>query len=244
MTRDQRPGTRDLRRGVTLIEILLALIVMVLGIVGILALFPAALQQSKESMEETQAGITGESVAQALTNALRFAQWNGTTTTYDVVMTHDLKYGPTGVKYPFALPKLVNEDWVHHPGGTGVAANANYDPEQMPAFNLGDPVGDPWVYSAVETVRNTNDMSDPYRQFGFSFSVMKINTLQYLIGTQKPDNSGAYQEGDLEGLVKLYEFRINIFRMLSTDTGTGTSTGSGGPTKHLIATITHRVSVK
>ncbi len=244
MTTDQGRGTRDSQRGVTLIEILLALIVMVLGIVGILALFPAALQSSKESMEETQAGITGESVAQALTNSLRFAQWNSTTGTYDVVMTHDLKYGATGVKYPFSLPKLVNEDWVHHPGLAGVAANANYDPETLPAFNLGDPVGDPWVYSAVETVRNTNDMSEPYRQFGFSFSVMKINTLAYLINTPKPDGSGNYTEADLEGLAKLYEFRINIFRMLSTDTGTGTSSGNSGPTKHLIATITHRVSVK
>jgi type II secretory pathway pseudopilin PulG len=228
-------------RGVTLIEILLALIVMVLGIVGILALFPTALQLSKESVEETQAGITAESVAQALTNAIRFAQWNSASGTYDVTLTHDLKYGGTYVKYQFPLPKL-SDDWVHHPGLVPIAAGGAYDPESLPAFNL---AGDPWVYSAVETVRNTNDMSDPYKMFGFSFAVMKINTMAHLIGTPKP-GGGTYTEADLEPMVKLYEFRINVFRMITSVSGGGGTGGGGGATdtKKLLAFTTCRVSTK
>ena len=40
---------RNTEKGLTLVEILLALIVMVIGLAGILALFPVALQASKES---------------------------------------------------------------------------------------------------------------------------------------------------------------------------------------------------
>lgn len=234
------PGSSE--RGVTLLEILLALIVMVIGIVGILALFPAALQTAQESMEETQAGITAESVAQALTNAVRFAEYNATNSTHNVVLTHDLKYGTTTVKYPFTLPKLAGEDWVHHPGATPLAANATFDPETLTAFNL---AGDPWIYSAVETVRNTNDMSEPYKQFGFAFDVMKINTQAWKIGLPKP-GGGSYTESDLESEVKLYEFRIYVYRMYDAQAGgggTGTTTGTG-PNKKLIAMATHRVSVK
>ena len=57
---------RGAQRGMTLIEILIALIVMVLGVLGILALFPPALQMGSESMEETNAAILAESVAHAL----------------------------------------------------------------------------------------------------------------------------------------------------------------------------------
>ena len=46
MIRGRRPlmRKRNAERGMTLIEILIALIVMVLGVLGILALFPPAMQ--------------------------------------------------------------------------------------------------------------------------------------------------------------------------------------------------------
>ncbi|MBI2900646.1 MAG: hypothetical protein HYY17_10705 [Planctomycetes bacterium] len=253
---------RRFERGVTLIEILLALLVMVLGIVGILALFPAALQASKESVEETQAGITAESVAQALTNAVRFGTYDGTKARHRIVLTHDLKYTGTNsyVRYAFWLPKLAGEDWLHYPNGvadapssapadglttyigTGVAANTPYDPESLPAFNL---AGDPWIWSSVKTVRDTNDPSDPYTQFGFSFSVMKINTLAYMIGTAKP-GGGTWTEADLEPLVKMFEFRINVFRMITEVSGGGSGSQTATTVKKLIphSQVTLRVSVK
>ena len=48
---------RGAQKGMTLIEILIALLVMVLGVLGIMALFPPALQSASESMEETNAAI-------------------------------------------------------------------------------------------------------------------------------------------------------------------------------------------
>ena len=60
-------------RGMTLIEILIALIVMVLGVLGILALFPPSLEMAKESMEETNAAMLSESVAHSLMEAFSAA---------------------------------------------------------------------------------------------------------------------------------------------------------------------------
>ena len=45
---------RKRREGLTLIEILLSLIVLTLGVLGILSIFPVAMQMSKESVEATQ----------------------------------------------------------------------------------------------------------------------------------------------------------------------------------------------
>jgi Tfp pilus assembly protein PilV len=50
---------------------------MVLGVLGILALFPPALQSGTESMEETNASIIAESVAHGLTAALQSAEETG-----------------------------------------------------------------------------------------------------------------------------------------------------------------------
>ncbi len=248
-------------RGVTLVEILLALLVMVLGIIGILALFPLALQASKESVEETQAGITAESVAQALTNAVRFGTYDNAKGRYRIVLSHDLE-SPGGEKrqYAFWMPKFIGaggqaEDWFHYPGanpdppaadglktymGTPIGASTEYAPEALDAFSL---AGDPWIKDSVTTVRNTNDPSDPYDQFAFSFSVMKINTMAYLLTMQKP-GGGNYTEADLEGMCKLYEFRINCFRVLKSSSGGGTGTTTTTTEKRLIAQTTFRVTVR
>lgn len=227
-------GRRD--RGLTLIEILLALIIMVLGIVGILALFPPALQSGKEAMECTQAGITGQSVANGLTTAVRFGTYTAATGDWTCTLTHDMQNGASTL-YTFNLPKL-SDGWKHHPPGTAApGANVELDPELKLC-------GDGWLLATVADIQANSDPSDPLRQFAFSFDVKKINTLAYLIGTPKP-GGGTYTITDLEGLVKLFEFRIHVFRLANNAVGTGgTGTGSTTSTKKLVATITSRVSTK
>src|SRR6185503_5764380 len=97
--RSVRQKTRT--RGMTLIEILIALIVMVLGVLGILALFPPALQSGTESMEETNASIIAESVAHGLTSALQSAEEDKTSPTLKLraTLVHDLKAGPAKGRY-------------------------------------------------------------------------------------------------------------------------------------------------
>jgi len=224
-------------RGLTLIEILLALIIMVLGIVGILALFPPALQSGKEAMETTQAAISAQSVANALANGVRFANYSAATGDWTVTLTHDLNNSGTTSIYTFNLPKLTDA-WKHHPGNGTPSTNPEVDPE----FKL---AGDGWILAAVQEVQVKSDPTEPMKQFAFSFACKKINTLAYLIGTPKP-GGGNYTLADLEGIVKLFEFRIHVFRLASNAAGGG-GTGSGGGvtnTKKLIATVTSRVSTK
>src|SRR5262245_41553856 len=157
-------------RGLTLLEILLALIVMVIGIVGILALFPTALDSAKESMEYSQAAITGESVANALSVALRLATLEPASNTWTAVLSHDLQVGGSPDRiYRFTLPKLVEglsnsrdgTPWFHHPGMSQATDNA----EEQPAFVMGS---DPWTAAELEQVRKT-DPNDPLAQFAFAF---------------------------------------------------------------------------
>jgi type II secretory pathway pseudopilin PulG len=243
-------GPRRGRRGVTLIEILLALIVMVLGFCGILALFPPALQSSTESVEETNAAILGESVAHALTNAIRFAQYNTTTQAQEVTLTHDLKAGGTAVRYKFTLPKLVpaadpTQGWKHYPG---TVSPASPDPGGAPRsdgimenedrlFYLG---GDNWSAATVQAVHDTNDPTDAYRQFAFCFDVRKVNTLEYLLQQMNPQTNQNYTLDNLETLCKLYEFRIHVYRTA----GSPGATGSTPDVRKPIATVTKRIAAK
>ena len=93
-------------------------------------------------------------------------------------------------------------------------------------------------------MQDTNDASDPYRQFGFAFRVRKVNTLEYMIGQVMP-GGGTYAESDLDPLVKFFEFEIYVYRMVTTVTGGGgTSTSSGVDEKRLKARVSSRVSLK
>ena len=235
-------------RGLTLLEILLALIVMVIGIVGILALFPTALDSAKESMEYSQAAITGESVANALAVALRLATLDPASGTWTAVLSHDLEaQGSTPLKYTFTLPSLTVDGlsasregtpWFHHPGKTAPMNNVQ---DQL-AFVMGE---DPWTKAQLNEVRKT-DPNDPLSQFAFAFRVRKVHTLAWLEGKMKPDGK-PYELSDLDPISKLYEFEIIIYRLMG---GGGTEAPSSGQDagkrqpKRTIAVLTTRVSTK
>ena len=227
-------------RGLTLLEILLALIVLVIGIVGILALFPTALDSARESMEYSQAAITGESVANALAVALRLATLEPTSGVWTAVLSHDLGHSSrSDIKYTFTLPRLTVDGlsnsregtpWIHHPGPMAPSDT----PEDQDAFVMGV---DPWTAAQLDDVRKT-DPNDPLAQFAFSFRVRKVHTLAWLEGKLKPDGK-PYTLEDLDPISKLYEFQIFIFRLQGTP-------GQGGKKqpKRPIAVLTSRVSTK
>lgn len=64
-------GTVRSERGFTLIEILLALGVLVIGIVGIIVLFPVGIQHSKLAIHDTVSASIAESVKSGIVQALR-----------------------------------------------------------------------------------------------------------------------------------------------------------------------------
>lgn len=232
--------------GVTLIEILMAIIVMAIGLVGILALFPPALQSSKMSMEEAQAAIVAESIKHALTAACKNATWDPVLQVYKISLTHDLDDGGSNRnRLDFALPKIsALKQWSRYPGAVTPPPN-DQEPDKDPAFRM---YADSWIRANVEWVKGTGtfnrppgdwgDESDAYAQFQFSIDIRKVNTLSYV----------APPPTDLEKRTTLYEFRVHVFRG-KKDTvimgGEGTTVQmASAETKDLISTMTFQVSVK
>ncbi len=244
---------RRRREGLTLIEILLSLLVMVLGVLGILAVFPPSLQWSRMAIEETTAAIHAESIAHAFKNALQFGSYDVNSSEWTCVLAYDLKSRDMNkfVRYPFVLPKL-GEGWKHYPANNGdpdkgMPIAAAFDPETAMHFDL---CGDGWVFATMKNTHTLNDPTDPYWQFAFSFDVKKINSLEYLMKPQpqiNPSTGSAYTESDLDKLTKLYEIRVHLFRVATqlSSTGGGTGTGpSSSTSKKLITTVGYRASTK
>jgi type II secretory pathway pseudopilin PulG len=264
--------TRTADRGMTLIEILIALIVMVLGVLGIMALFPPALQSGTESMEETNASIVAESVAHALTAALQSAQQDAGSASVRLrcIMVHDLKFGPAATsgpgRYAFILPPLPGNpttdlNWYHYPssanpGGQGgnppVGDNGSkmtgngFTPEDDDRhFQLG---GDMLTINSVTSVHTMNDPTDPLTQFAFSFDIRKVDDMWYQRrnpGAIDPYKKMALKPEEYETMEKLYEVRIHILRIVyQGQAGGGTVTGNGQVSRRYIATFTKRISVR
>jgi type II secretory pathway pseudopilin PulG len=255
---------RNAERGMTLIEILIALIVMVLGVLGILALFPPALQSGTESMEATNAAIIAESVAHALVQGFNAVEEDKTSSTLRlrVTMSHDLKAGAANGRYTFVLPPLpanptTNPDWFHYPstssppgqGGTPATGDSGskmtggtWDPEGDDRhFQLG---GDQFIANAVKSVQDMNDPTDPLLQFGFSFDIRKVDDMWYQRrnpGAIDPFRNAVLKPEEYEAMAKLYEVRIHILRMSAQ----GSTAGGSGPVfRRYITTFTKRISVR
>jgi hypothetical protein len=236
MARRRREG------GLTLIEIMLSLLVMVLGLLGILAVFPVGLQSSSESVEETYGALLSESVGHAFKTAVLFGKYDKTTSEWTCVMVHDMKSMGTTVRFTFVLP-LLRDKWKHYPGGGAIdrGKTPDPDPEKDSHFDLG---GDQWTYATVDNVRKVNDPTDPWTQFAFSFVVKKINTLEYLLNPVpqvNPATGAVYTLNDLESMTKLYELRVRVFRVATQAAGGG---GSASTRKKLISEVTYRVGTK
>jgi hypothetical protein len=236
MARRRREG------GLTLIEIMLSLLVMVLGLLGILAVFPVGLQSSSESVEETYGAVLSESVGHAFKTAVLFGQYDTITSEWTCVMAHDMKSMGTTVRFTFVLPKLA-DNWKHYPGGGAIdkGKTPDPDPEKDSHFDLG---GDQWTYAIVQNVKTVNDPTDPWNQFAFSFVVKKINTLKYLIEPTpqpNPATGAAYTLSDLEPMTKLYELRVRVFRVATQAAGGG---GAASTRKKLISEVSYRVGTK
>lgn len=246
--------TRRTERGLTLIEILLAIIVMALGLVGIMALFPPALQTATESMEETQAAIIGESVAHALTTALANAVYDRGTKRYVAWLPHDLRAGGSRGRYEFVLPTGEpgadgKPKWYHYPGSASPPAKdqgkmitlAAYDAESDDCtFQL---AGDAWTAATVKNVQDNYDPSDALGQFAFSFNVTKVQTLEHL--RRPPPGETAPPEEELEAREKLYEFKIYVLRTAQMGSSGGTMVSGGGETvRWPICVLTKRIAVR
>lgn len=252
------------QKGMTLIEILIALIVMVLGVLGIMALFPPALQSASESMEETNAAILAESVAHSLAEAFSAAEEDKQSPKQMLrcTMSHDMKAGDkTRGRYTFILPPLpsnplTNQEWYHFPSSVmppGQGSPAPGDPGSKMVtmswdaeaddrhFQLG---GDQWTVDTVNSVHADNDPTDPLLQFAFSFDIRKVDDMWYQRknpGAIDPFRNAVLKPDDYENMEKLYEVQIHILRI--THQG-GANGAEGEASRRFITTVTKRLSVR
>lgn len=258
MRRHRRPD-----RGLTLIEILLSILVLVLGILGIMALFPTALQTSRVTIEQRHSVNIAESVKHSIGNAFRFRFGTGTGEVAasspgiedgKVIMTHDMNAG-SAFPFLFHPPTLtgtgIAPGWRRHPAaaaadaaiGTGpLATNPVPNPESAPQFFVS---ADAWLNASVSYIRSNNDPTEPYRQYAFTFDIAKVNTLQHLLGPPaqvNPSTGNPWTAAEVDPMIRLYECRIHVHRIKG---GGSVSTGVGnGVNKNLILTVTHRVALK
>jgi len=77
----RRRGGLVRRAGFTILEILIAIVVLSLGIVGIIALFPTAIESGNKTVEDSYAAAITQSVVDAITVGLRESRYNYRTTT-------------------------------------------------------------------------------------------------------------------------------------------------------------------
>jgi type II secretory pathway pseudopilin PulG len=88
-----RPFRRRLARaGFTILEILIAIVVLVLGITGIIALFPTAIESGNKTVEDSYAAAITQSVVDALTVGIRESRYptrQGATTFRYFIFNHD-----------------------------------------------------------------------------------------------------------------------------------------------------------
>ncbi len=64
------------RLGFSMTEVSLALLVIAVGLMAVIGLFPASLDQSKKAIDETYATFFAESVFASLKSAQMYVPWN------------------------------------------------------------------------------------------------------------------------------------------------------------------------
>lgn len=247
--------TNRWNRGLTLIEILLSILVLVLGILGIMALFPTALQASRATVEQRHAVNIAESVKSAISGGFRFQYPAGTGEVAagspgvedgKIILTHDMNAGDA---FPLLIsPPSLSAGWRRHPAaaaadkaaGTGpLADNPVPNPEIDPQFFVS---ADAWLNASVGYIRSNNDPTEPYRQYSFNFDIGKVNTLKQLLTQVNPATGANWTAAELDPLIRLYEVRIHVHRLKGGGSA-GNGIGNSMP-KNLVLTVTSRVTLK
>lgn len=171
--------------GFTLIEILLAMVILLVGIVGVLGIFPVAIRNVNDSVEDSTASNLAQSLSAAVTEAVRRPVGG------EVTLTHD---GLPGGRLTFKLPgTLMVPDSYPVPGG-------GTDPT-LEVYQLGT---DAAVASQVDHIRTNpagGDPTEPTRQYSFQFEVLRPKESEIVI-----DTAGAPTR------LPLYQFRFLIYR--------------------------------
>lgn len=178
--------------GFTLIEILIALVLLMVGIVGILSLFPVAIKNVSSSVEDSAASNLAQSLYSALTEAMRRPVAGV------VYLTHD---GLPGGQMNFPLPTTVGAPVMYPSPGSGTDST-------LQVYQLGT---DLRSIAQVNDIQKPaawsmgGDPSEPTRQYSFQFEVSKPPESVIVVDTAGTTTN-----------LPLYQFRFIIYRSYFT----------------------------
>lgn len=104
---------RRRRQGFTILEILIAIVVLVLGIMGIIALFPTAIESGNKTVEDSYAAAITQSVVDSITVGLRESRYQTSSSTATPGFSYTyFVFNHDGVIDPAPIPAEV-EDYTH-----------------------------------------------------------------------------------------------------------------------------------
>lgn len=219
-------------KGLTLIEILIAIIVLMVGLVGVLALFPTGIKSTKETAEDSNTAVLADSVSQALQAAMRMPSVDtiqGIETT-KVRMSHDglplykdsaIGGGSQECVYTFRLPEYQNSP---PPKPRIYAHPDSAEPKSVPSGNQFPTIGElltnethepKWAFrlgnspSLSKTFREViggQDSTDPYNQYAYAFTIMRLDDLE-------PNAIDPNTKINKRLAKSFYEFKIYIYRL-------------------------------
>ena len=197
------------RNGLTLIEILMAVIILTVGLIIVLALFPTGIKSAKVSIEDTYSAYLADSFVQALSRAMRSATPEDWTNKKSgrVTMVHDGLSSQDTYSFDLPLPndpspptpKYYLHPCAHnqsHPMGDAVVPPIQSF-EQI--FQLANSKN---FTVLLDDVKSGPDPTDPSAQYGFAFIVRRVD-----------DVRPAQETGPDYRPKAFFEFRIYIFRV-------------------------------
>ena len=196
------------KSGFTLIEILIAIIILTIGIISILAIFPPSIKSASSSIDDTVAAKIAESVSDALNIAMRSATAENGTSPARVIIVHDGLNDDLNNKdgsYEFALPLPKdpppdNQRFFAHPAISIEQLDGDKQRRKpVGAFQLGNTEV---MKKIIDDVIKGPDPSDSYNQYGFTFTIKRID-----------DERSAGETGSQFTPNPLFQFAIAVYRL-------------------------------
>ena len=172
--------------GFTLIEILIALVVLMIGICGVLSLFPVAIKNVSDSVEDSTASNLAQSLFSSMTEAMRRP------VTGIVTVTHD---GFPAGRLDFPLPISVMAPVTYPSPGSGTDV-------WLETYQLGTDGATAAQMGNIKTsLLGGGDPTEPTMQYSFQFEVVKPMESVIVVDTAGTTTN-----------LPLYQFRFMIYR--------------------------------
>ncbi|MBI5360927.1 MAG: prepilin-type N-terminal cleavage/methylation domain-containing protein [Planctomycetes bacterium] len=198
-----------MKNGFTLIEILIALFVLMLGVMGILALFPVNIKSEAKASDKIGASILADSVFNAIKVAMEDAPALDPALPKPIVITIAHDGLPEGV-YELALPiDTETGKFSVYPAGPfpeGTKGAKGTDPSKTVFLLATEEEG--YIRNLTDKDKSkfaikNYDYTDPYSRLSFTIAVRRIDP------EEKNQGGGL---SDIQVRVPQYEFKVSIYK--------------------------------